>query len=100
MPVHVWLADIPYDNGARLADMGGERLLRSPAVPEMMRRRIERGKRLRPMGFQTHAALLVYWRERRGRVHELRATLHGPEAQRVAWMIRSVEQLVRWLGLN
>jgi hypothetical protein len=37
--------------GARLADMGNERVLRSPAAAEMIRRRIEPAKRLKPMGF-------------------------------------------------
>lgn len=36
------------------------------------------------MGFETHAALLAYWRERRELLHESRATLHGENAHRTA----------------
>lgn len=46
------------------------------------------------MGFQTHAALLGYWRERRELLHALRAMLYGTNAQQVSKMIRSVEGLV------
>jgi hypothetical protein len=49
------------------------------------------------MGFQTHAALLAYWREKRELLHALRAILYGKNAYQTARMIHSVEALVRRL---
>ena len=39
------------------------------------------------MGFETHAALLAYWREKRELLHALRVMLHGKNAQQVEKMI-------------
>jgi hypothetical protein len=99
LPIDILLVEIAYENGARLADMGNERVLRSSAAAEMIRHRIEPGKRRKPMGFQTHAALLGYWRERRELLHALRAfgMEKNANAHRTGLMIRSVELLVQRL---
>jgi hypothetical protein len=97
LPVHIWLAELAYENGARLADMGEKTpvTLRSQAAVEMIRWRIEHHqKKLKPMGFQTLAALLGYWRERREILHVLRTVLRGNNRRRIGMMHRTVEGLV------
>jgi hypothetical protein len=47
--------------------------------------------------FQTHAAFLGYWRERRELSHALRVHMCRTEAKKVSMRIRKVELLVRRL---
>lgn len=97
-PAHLWLAEIAYQNGARLIDLTNDMPLGvelcSQAAKEMIKHRIEPGTRRKTLSFQAHAALLRHWREKRDLVHELRAHVHGKNAREAAAMIRSVELMV------